>query len=87
MNYIKLLKLANTSSRDDLLIASSLLFTLFLFELFLSCKQGSLLSSIYVFAYAAMLDRLVNRLETEKQPVQEEGESLQFPHKPDNLMA
>jgi hypothetical protein len=31
---------------------------LFVFEFILSWKQGSLLSSVYVFAYAIMLGRL-----------------------------
>jgi len=31
---------------------------LFVFEFVLSCKQGSLLSSVYVFAYAITLARM-----------------------------
>ena len=87
INFRKLMKASNNMLDRRLHQALSVLWILFLFEFFLSAKQGTLLSSIYVFAYAAMLDRLVNRLEKEQPPVQEEGESLQFPHKPDNLMA
>ena len=40
--------------------AAAILFSLFIFEWLLTFKQGSLLSSIYVFSYAAVICKLLN---------------------------
>ena len=40
--------------------AFAVLITLFLYELILTSKQGSLLSGSYTFAYAAMLGRMAS---------------------------
>jgi hypothetical protein len=85
-NFRKLIEISNTGMDSQLHQSIAVLWILFLFEFFLSCKQGTLLSSIYVFAYAGMLDRLVNRINVEK-PVTGENESLvEKPIKPENLM-
>ena len=61
---------------------------LFVFEFTLSCKQGSLLSSVYVFAYAIMLARMEATLKDDVVVTDASNElvsvaSPQFP----NLMA
>ena len=48
---------------------------LFVFELILSWKQGSLLSSVYVFAYAITLARLESPIGLSSRVIEHSGET------------
>jgi hypothetical protein len=55
---LRLIRIAQIKQDTDTTYACAALAALFVFELLLSFKQGSLLSSINVFSYAAILGRM-----------------------------
>ena len=61
-NIRKLWVKARMLEDADLQYSVAVLTSLFLFEFFLTYKQGTLLSSIYAFAYASVLGLLVKKL-------------------------
>jgi hypothetical protein len=84
----RLVRLANSSSDQTQRTAVAALSALFIFELLLTFKQGSLLSCTYTFAYAMLLQKLATHAEARSPTTVEglDGHSPAIGHLFSNLM-